>query len=232
NFFADVGRTQPELLKGLRLVTTGSLWKYYRCPKASATGAFSGLAGDVSNAANMSFRRRVEEYFGQREFADPNLAAANRWKTRHLEETNRRWFLQQSEDGFRSRSVQHWKRKSTYLPIDELELYTPEADPAIFYSSVLAGLSGGNADFQALSGLIDEYGSRSSRGEPVIHWSALGGFQKLSDPEKQFLILKSLLVMGGQGGGIYVDSADWFGLSQSFRSRVESLARSLAAGDL
>src|SRR6185437_10337941 len=206
NFFADVGRTQPELLKGLRLVTTGSLWKYYRCPKASATGAFSGLAGEVSNAGNMSFRRRVEEYFSQREFADPNLAAANRWKTRNLEETNRRWFLQQSEDAFRARTVQHLRRKSTYIPADEIELFTPEADPAVFYSSILQMLSGGTADFEALSELVDEYAARESRGAPTIHWSGLGSFQKLSDPEKQFLILKSLLLMGGRGGGILLDS--------------------------
>ena len=52
----------------------------------------------------------------------------------------------------------------------------------------------------------------------MIHWSALGGFHKLSDSEKQFLILKSLLIMGGQGGGIFVDASDWFAFSNNFRN--------------
>ena len=46
----------------------------------------------------------------------------------------------------------------------EMEFYTPEADPRIFYSSFMQMLSGGNADFEALSVLIDQYASRSSMG--------------------------------------------------------------------
>jgi hypothetical protein len=234
---ADIGRTQPELLRGVKLVTTGGIWKYYRSPKSSVNGAFNGIAGEFSNSANLSFRRRVEEFFGSDEFATPNLAAANRWKTRNLEETNRRWFFQQSEDSFRSRSFQYLRRKSAYISADEIEMYTPEADPSVFYSSVLQMLSGGNADFEALAGLIDEYGARGSmatqsRANPAIHWSSLGGFRRLSDSEKQFLIVKSLLVMGGQSGSIFLDSADWFQLSANFRARTESLARSLSSGDL
>lgn len=237
SFLADLGRTQPELLKGVSLVVTGSVWKYYRSPKTSASGAFSGFSGDFSTHSNLAFRRRIEEYFSGREFADPNLAAANRWKTRNLEETNRRWFFQQSEDAFRARTFQHLRRKSSYIPVVETELYTPEADPAIFYSSFMQMLSGGNADFEALSDLIDAYGSRGSMGtqskaNPAVHWSSLGAFHKLSDSEKQFLILKSLLVMGGQGGGIFIDANDWFALSPNFRARTEILARSISTGDL
>jgi hypothetical protein len=237
NFLSDIGRSQPELLKGVKVVVTGSIWKYYRSPKASVLGPFSGIAGEYSNASNLGFRQRLETFFSNKEFADPTLAAANRWKTRNFEETNRRWFFQQSEDAFRARTLQTVRRKSSYIPAVEMELYTPEADPALFYSSFMQMLSGGNADFEALSNLVDEYGSRSSLGTkakaaPAIHWSSLGGFNKLSDSEKQFLILKSLLIMGGQGGSILVDASDWFALSQNFRSRTETLARSIAGGDL
>ncbi len=60
----------------------------------------------------------------------------------------------------------------------------------------------------------------------------MGGFGSLSDPEKQFLILKSLLLMGGRGGGMLIDEEQWFNLSPSFRARAENLARSLSAKDL
>ena len=237
NFLADLGRSQPELLKGVNIVTTGSIWKYYRSPRSATSGAFWGSAGEYSNSSNLAFRQKIEEFFSTREFADPNLAAANRWKTRNLEETNRRWFFQQAEDQFRAKTFQHLRRKSAYVPATEMELYTPEADPAIFYSSFMQMLSGGNADFEALSELIDEYGSRLSMGSktkavPALHWSGLAGFNKLSDSEKQFLILKSLLIMGGQGGGILIDANDWFALSNNFRMRTETLARQLSSGNL
>ena len=59
----------------------------------------------------------------------------------------------------------------------------------------------------------------------------MGGFRLLSEPEKQFLILKSLLLFGGQGGGIFIDESEWFSLSSSFRVRSEALAQSLVEGD-
>jgi len=237
SFLSDLGRTQSEVLRGVEVVVTGSLWKYYRSPRDSAQSAFSGNAGEYSTHANLAFRQRVEQFFAQREFSDPNPAASNRWKTRNLEDTNRRWFFQQSEDVFRNRTLHHLRRKASYIRLSETELYTPEADPSLMYSNILQMLSGGNSDFFSLSRLIDEYSARSSmasesRAKPYLHWSSLGGFRKLSDPERQFLILKSLLLMGGQGGGIYIDAGDWFALSKNFRNRTEALARSVASKDL
>jgi hypothetical protein len=237
SFLADLGRSQGDVLRGVEVVVTGSLWKYYRSPRDSAQSAFAGNAGEYSTHANLAFRQRVEQFFAQREFSDPNPAASNRWKTRKLEDTNRRWFFQQSEDVFRNRTLHQLRRKASYLRVTETELYTPEADPSLMYSNVLQMLSGGNSDFSSLSRLIDDYAARSSmasesRAKPYLHWSSLGGFRKLSDPERQFLILKSLLMMGGQGGGIYIDAADWFALSQNFRARTEALARSIASKDL
>jgi hypothetical protein len=237
SFLGDLGRNQSELLRGVSVIVTGSVWKYYRSPRDSAQSPFGGLAGEYSTCAQLAFRQRIEQHFSQKEFSDPTQAAANRWKTRNLEETNRRWFMQQSEDVFRNRTLQHLRRKAAYVKISETELYTPEADPSLLYSNVLQMISGGNSDFPSLSRLIDEYGARASmasesRAKPFLHWSSLGGFQKLSDSEKQFLILKSLLIMGGQDGGIYVDANDWFQLSQSFRNRTEALARSIASKDI
>jgi hypothetical protein len=234
---AELERNSPALLKGVNVVLTGSFWKYYRSPQNSSKHAFAGLAGDFSSSAGLAYRQRLDQFFAQREFADPTPIAANRWKTRALDEVNRHWFQQQSEDVFRNRTFQLVRKKTTTVRVNEVELYTPEADPGMTYSNLLMMLSGGHGDFAKLSALVDEAAARSTHASSAqarnfIHWTSLGGFRSLADPEKQFLLLKSLLLLGGQGGGILVDESEWFALSQSFRTRVESFAKSLSHGDL
>ncbi|MEK7691277.1 MAG: hypothetical protein AAB425_09670, partial [Bdellovibrionota bacterium] len=176
-------------------------------------------------------------YFGHKEFSGKNAAAANRWKTLALEETNRRWFLQHSEEVFRARSTQIARRKSFDIELNHLEVFAPEADPGYHYSHWLQQLGAGYADFGMLSGLVDEYSLRASSAEgelcaPFVHWTGLGGFRGLADSEKQFLVLKAMLLLGGRGGGVLLDEDEWFSFSLAFRSRVEALARSLARGEL
>ena len=163
--------------------------------------------------------------------------ASNRWKTRQLDEVNRRWFQQQSEDVFRNRTFQLVRKKSSSVRLCEIELHTPEADPGMTYSNLMTLLSGGHGDFAKLSGLVEEAAARASRASSgpalgYVHWTSFGPFRGLADPEKQFLILKSLLLMGGRGGGVLIDEDEWFSLSPSFRTRVEAFAKSLANGDL
>jgi hypothetical protein len=242
---ADTARAQPGLLERVTVVLTGSLWKYYRSAHASSRSAFGGTAGDYSPPAALAFRQRVEQFFSQREFTEPTPAAANRWKARSMEEVNRRWFQQQSEDVFRARTLQLSRKKAASAKLREIELHTPEADPGLGYSRFLQSVSGGGSDFARLSTMIDEAASRaaysSAGGQGAgdgglaagfIHWTALGGFRDLSDPERQFLLLKSLLVMGGLGGGVLVDADEWFSLSAAFRGRAETLARAMAQGEL
>jgi hypothetical protein len=105
---------------------------------------------------------------------------------------------------------------------------------------LLRGALGGKADFSRLSKVIEEYASRSamaggSAGEeavPWLHLSGLGSFRNLSDSEKQVLILKGILLMGGRKGAVLLDEEDWFSLSPSFRARAESIARSVSEGSL
>lgn len=235
---ADVGKTQTGLLGGVTVVLSGSFWKYYRSPQAASRSPYGGgPTGDYSSAASVAFRQRVEMFYSQKEFSDPNPGAANRWKTRGMEEVNRKWFYQQSEDVFRARSAQFARKKASGVHVLEIELHTPEADPSLLYSNVLQSLAGGHADFARLSGLIDEAALRASFGHssataPVLHWSSLGGFRTLADAEKQFLILKSLLLIAGQGGSLLIDEQEWFSFSPSFRSRTEAMVRSISLGDL
>lgn len=237
NLLADLGRQHPHLLSGVTAVLSGSYWKYYRAPKDSSTQAFGGMGGDYSGYSAVAYRQRLEQFYSQREFMEPNPAAANRWKARAYEDINRRWFYQHSEDVFRNRSTQFVRRKALPGQLQQIELFTPEADPGYSYSNFLQMISGAHADFNRLSALIDEAGTRASQvgdqpTRPQIHWTGLGGFRTLSDSEKQFLILKSILVMGGRGGGLLIDEEEWFALSQSFRTRAEALARLISQGDL
>jgi hypothetical protein len=237
SLMADLERTQPDLLKGVTAILTGSFWKYYRSAGASAQSPFGGEAGDYSSHAAVIYRQRSELFFTQREFTDPSAAANNRWKTRSMEAVNRRWFYQQSEDIFRSRSSQVIRKKSLDLKIAEIELFTLEADPSMTYSSFLQMLSGAGPDFGKLSHLVEETAARASSASstaapPYIHWTSMGSYRALADSQKQFLLLKSLLLHGGQSGGIAIDESEWFSLSSSFRTRAEALARSFVQGDL
>ncbi|MEK6578408.1 MAG: hypothetical protein AABZ55_04210 [Bdellovibrionota bacterium] len=234
---ADFGRSEEGILEGVTLVLTGSFWKYYRSAKDSTFEIFGGRAGDFSNTATLAYRQRLEQFINQKEFQDPSPASAARWKHRSLEETHQRWFFQQSEEVFRVRSHQMLRRKVANVRLQDIELYTPEADPGYFYSSFLQTLTGGRAQFSRISEMLDEMASRASMATegpavPFVHWSAMGGFDTLSDPEKQFLILKSILLMAGRRGGILVDESEWFTLSANFRSKAEALARTIGQGDL
>src|SRR5207249_2633498 len=152
------------------------------------------MAGDYSPSAGLAYRQRLEQYFGSREFADPTPMASNRWKSRGLDEVNRRWFQQQSEDVFRNRTFQLVRKKSASVKLTEIELHTPEADPGMTYSNLMTLLSGGHGDFAKLSHLVDEAAARSSHASSgpahgYVHWTSFGPFRGLADPEKQFLIL-------------------------------------------
>lgn len=237
NMLWDLEKNQGRPLDHVTLVLSGSFWKNYRSPVASCRNAFSAPAGDYSSNASIHYRQRLEEYYSQSEFNDPTPMASNRWKTQPMEEVNRRWFYQQSEAVFRNRTMQFARKKAANVQLKEIELFTPEADPSLSYSFFLSAVSGCQSDFEKLSTLVEDasaMGSMAGYGPAAsfVHWTSLGGFRSLSDPEKQFLILKSLLLLGSQGGGVLVDEEEWLSLSKNFRGRAEDLARTIERGEL
>ncbi|NDD90711.1 hypothetical protein EBZ37_01310 [bacterium] len=222
HFLGDaLKRGGAGVLERVRLILTGSYWKYYRTARLSVASAFDGPAGEFTPAALIQLRNRVEQRFSEQEFCEPSAASANRWKTKSMEDINRRWFMQQSEDQFRARASQFFNRKSLSIPVEQAEFFTPEVDPSFHYSRALSLMSGAKAEFSKLSEAAGSW----------LHWSGAGSFSSLSAQEKQFLILKGLLLLGSQSGGVLVDLEDWFSLSEAFRRRTDSLARSLAQGD-
>ena len=237
SLLADLSRTQPYLVQSVTAVLTGCYWKYYRSARYSALDPFHGSAGDYSPAVSVQYRQRVEQFYSQKEFSDPTPFSANRWKTRALEDVNRRWFFQHLEDLFKSRSSQFVKRKAANFKLKHFELFTPEADPGFAFSNFFQVVSGSGGDFSRLSSLVDHTATRMSHYSdkatvPFIHWTNIGAFRSLSDAEKQFLILKSILLAGSRGGGILIDENEWLSLSHMFRSRAEALSKSISVGDL
>lgn len=237
NLLNDLSRTQPHVVENVTAVVTGSFWKYYRAPQFSSRRSFAGPAGDFSGSVSVEYRQRLEQFYSQEEFSDSEGEGSKRWKAHRMEENNRRWFFQQSELVFRHRSQMFLSKKASGTPVAQVEVFTPEADPGYAYSNFLQAFSGGHGDFSRLSFLLDEAASRAGffSGNPVpsfVHWSGLGGFGALSDSEKQFLILKTILLLGGRGGGIMMDHKEWFALSAGFRKRADSISRWISRGEL
>ncbi len=235
-FLTDLSKAHRGLVDLVSVATSGSYWKYLRDPKRSAIKPFGSLAGDFSKSASLEYRKALEGLFAQKEFISTPGGISQRWKTREYDEVNRRWFHSQSEEGFRIKTRQILERNALPVAVFPIELHTPEADPSQEYTTYLRSLLNGGGDFFALSRLLDEVSCRSQFSEwqdalPYVHWTSISSFRALSDAEKQFLLLKSLLTMGSRGGGIMIDSREWFSFSTTFRYRAERLALHLGRGE-
>lgn len=234
----EMGRTKPELLSSLQLVFTGGFWKYYRPASGSQLSPFRGQNGDRSNAAELAFRSDLENYANLREFMPvPGRGLGLSPKAKENEGIFRAQFQTHAEEVFRIRQAQFVRKRSLGVDVVQAELFTPEADPSLTYSNAFQMTTRGLTDFPALDRMIAEAATRQSmvgeaRAAPIVHWTGFGPFIRLTDSEKQFLILKSLLLLGSRGGGVILDEAEWFSLSSAFRKRAELFAETLLAREL
>ncbi len=229
----EMARANPELLESLQIVLTGSFFKYYRPASGSQLSAFRGQNGDRSNSAELAFRTELDQYANLREF----LTMKDKLRSKEFEPVFRARFQNHAEEVFRIRQAQFFRKRSLGVDVAQAELFTPEADPSLTYSNVFQLTSRGMADFPALDRMISEAATRQSmvgeaRAAPMLHWTGFGPFTRLTDSEKQFLILKSLLLLGGRGGGVVLDEAEWYSLSAPFRKRAELFAQTLLSKEL
>jgi hypothetical protein len=232
----DLGRTQPELLDSLQLVLTGSYFKYYRPASGSQLAAFRGQNGDRSNSAELAFRSELDSYLNLREFAAKNGPGISP-KAKENEPLFRAQFQQNAEEIFRIRQSQQVRKRSLGVDVVQAELFTPEADPSLTYSNLFQLTTRGMPDFPAFDRLIAEAATRQSmvgeaRAVPMLHWTGCGPFTRLTDSEKQYLLLKSLLLLGSRGGGLIVDEVEWFSFSNAFRKRTGVFAETLLTREL
>lgn len=235
----DLARAQPEVVETLRIITSGSFWKYYRDPRSACQAPYAGLGGDFSETGLHAYSRKLDDFYGALEFAGDAASANARWKSQALEELNRRWYFQASEDAYRHATATLLKKRFTAsgIPIDDREVLTPEADPALAYPQFLERAIGAQADARPYSRLIEEFAWRQAHSDfgyvpPVVHWSGLGGFAALSPAEQSFLLLKSLLLAGARGGSTWIPAETWLAKGVAFRERLTGLGAAFASGEL
>jgi hypothetical protein len=235
-FLAEFVRNQPRAVESVSIDLSGSFWKYLRSPRASARAPFAETAVDQSAFAVRAYRERLERWVRTSEIVSEK--ESRRWESREAEPLMREFFEEKAEKEFRSRMLRSFKPRALGVPVREIELHTPEADPALSFSALLQWFSGGKADQSRLNRLIDEAVCRvaaTSTGRPLapaLRWSSLGGFASLAVAERQKLFMKSLLLVGAQEGALLVDEEEWFAFSPGFRARAQRLARAIEKREL
>lgn len=231
----DLARTQPKLFESIQVILTGSFWKYYRSPQTMSDDSFNGVSGDCSLSSELAYRHYRDGLFLQKDCN--SQLSTSKFKTQEFEPIHRQAYAQYAEESFRLRTLRALRKKALGLNLLQAELFTPEADPAYLYSQTLQYVTAIRPDFPTLDRLITESCIRQSYVEeqqttPLLHWTSLGGFADLSDSEKQFLLLKSLLLFGGEGGSVLLDESEWLELSPHFKNRLEVFSRTLSHQEL
>ncbi len=239
-FLADYEHAHPKEFRRVSLTLTGSFWKYYRgsVQQGGDIGCdtFRGETGDCTQAFSQELRTATEQFFSFEEFIEPDPVTSERWRSRTMEPVNRRWTRHFLEEAFRLRCQQHLCKQGLAIDIDWVELFCPEADPNVLESQLLAHIVSGAPDFERLGRVLTSAMARvGSAGEykcrGAIVWSSQGAWFRLRESERQFLLLKSLLIAGSSGGSVWLESTDWLALGRGFRSRVENLADRLERGE-
>jgi hypothetical protein len=232
---ADLGRSDERVVECVSVGLSGSFWKYFRAPEDAVESPFFGRAGDYSQHTAQGYRKHLEHFYSQREIQNTDPTVVERFRSTGYDDVNRRVFYQQSEELFRIKQNQCLSKRSLQRSNVQLEICTPEFDPAYLYSSVFSAITGQGLGFERLDQIIEEASVRRSTFEgmkvqPWVRWTALGGFEKLNDAEKQYLIFKSLILFGGAGGGVFLDELIWRCLKSGFRKKLDSLASDLSSG--
>ena len=237
NMLLDLFKSDSKIFNSIEVIYTGSFWKYYRSLKESSLSPFGGICGDFSKASGVQFRWCVDEYYQDSEFHDGPTSVIQKFKSMEMDEVNRLWFAEQSETLFKVRTKSTLQKCTAPIRLKQVELFTPEADPYSFYGNLLKNLFSVETSFERLSHYIEvisrfESADEQSASLPFIHWLSTGVFQGLSDPQKQFLILKSLLYFQTLSGGLIIEEREWFLLSESFRKNILRLSGLLLVEEL
>lgn len=229
SFLADLSHGKGEWASKTTLIVGGSLWKSYRSPWGSAGHAFGTTCGDRSRASTLAFQQHLDRFLSGVD-TDPEL------KGGAYEEPHRRAFDAECESVFRRKTMHALHRRDLTMSVRELELHVPDSDPSLSLSQLARGFTGASG-VKALSSLIEEIGLREGAGAeeaapPAVYFSSMGGFSRLSDQDRQFLILKSLLFLGTRGGSVWLDSEDWLRATPAFRSKLDRFGKSIQDGGL
>ena len=195
NLLATQERATLSSLKDVTIVLTGSFWKYYRSPAMQPSQSVLRTDGGLFHARS---HFHIQPASGAFLFAPPFLRtqrdlAANRWKSRPMEEMNRRKSSTSgSEEVFRSRNSQMMRRKDhAVLPMRggrALSLPKRIQSMRVFPFSRRISAERTVRTFSRLSQHCGRSRERTEpcramqSAEPFIHWTSIGGLGDLPIP--------------------------------------------------
>lgn len=192
------------------IVISNSFFNYYRSPGLPPTDH-----GDYSASHVLAFRDFLDrEYPG---------AAGEPFKRQVYEVHNRHRFLSYVERTLREKTEMIFSRVQSHTAVVNLDLLNPECTPDASTHALLCELY----DFKPSVGLLyREICEGSHRGESVF-LNGAGVFRRLSDQEKSFLVLASLIHTGEVAVG-YDDVARF---TEGFRRKMSKLLGVLRSKD-
>ncbi len=220
-----------------QVVFTSSWLKFYRTVHPFSSEAFRGAIGDYSEHRQSKFKKTVDSAFLSVEFQGKNPEKLARWKAPEFESILRDWFETRSENQYRDQVRSQMNRKSKKMPAIEVEWFAPEYDPSLLEVTTLGEMTGLKLCADRFANLLHQFAQRrvvrdTGRMPPWVYWGHLQSFRHLSDSEKQWLILQTLLRVVPLQGSLVLAEEEWFALSKGFRARTEALAEWIASGEI
>lgn len=203
----------------LRVLVGGSYFKYYRSAVSSAYEEFGTEAGDYSAAASNEFRRYLDERFSQ----------DSKKRLKQQEPGQYRAFHRYAEEVFRTKVQQVLSKKNLGVPVEQIELFTPELDPAMqldqFFSVSMGKSIDGFKYSRYLSKATGRYGSWNGKeAAPVLFWTQNQDCGQNTMSKKQNLLLQAWASVVPRGGKVWMSPQDWYSFSEGFRTKLEGLS--------
>jgi hypothetical protein len=227
SYFLELSKLHVDLFSQVTVIQTGSLWKYFRLPVATGSSAFFTQCWDHSPCAQAVYRKKIDSFFHEAEFG-----GSNRWKTHDKERLNHKLFFDAAEKSFRERSSDSIQKKSK-VPVVHWELFSPEADPLFTFQHLLTAKRYPQIDYYQLTRFLDDVLVRSETNfQNVVHFSSMAGLGFYSEQQKQFLVLKAVLLALAVHGSVLFELSLWASFSSAFAAKVSSIVQYVQAGEL
>ncbi len=212
NFIIKVGSVLGELASELQasefceVMVSNSFFNYYR-----SYGLRAADHGDYSAAHVMAFREFLDrEYPG---------ADGEPFKRQVYEPHNRHRFTTHVEKSLREKTEMVFSRKNGRFPIHHVDMLNPECAPDAAQHALLCEVF----DFKPSTALLyQQICEGAARGE-TIFLNGAGAFRRLSDQEKSFLALASLI----HTGDVIMGADELARLPEGFRRKVGLLLNTI-----
>lgn len=206
----DFCELNPGAAQHLTLSVGGSFFKYYRSAVASSYQSFGSEAGDYSSHAEIEFKKYQD--------------------MRKSKESQYRSFQRYFEELFRTKAQMHFQKRNPGWKVEQLELFTPELDPALMMESFWSHTLKKPLDLFKLNRyLMSAFSRRSkwagSESKPTLYWTENSNYGQNTSTRKQNAFYQSFLSVAGVGGELWISPEDWFSFSESFRDRIELMSK-------